>query len=246
MKYIRVIDFETTGVEPAEDKIIEVGWTDVLLYDNGEIGIAPGDFMLINPGIPIPPVASSIHHIVDEDVVDAWKWRDDWLAMDAPAGGELIARAAHNAAFEAAFAGPLDGLPWICTYKCGLRLWPDAPSHSNQALRYWRKPEGLHRETANLAHRAFPDAYVTAFLLRDQIVAADNDIQSLIEWSNKPALQVTCHLGKYRGQKWADVPSGFLYWVLDKDFGEDILFTAQSELDRRRAKAEAEAEAAAQ
>jgi hypothetical protein len=26
--------------------------------------------------------------------------------------------------------------PWICTYKCALRVWPDLDGHSNQELRY--------------------------------------------------------------------------------------------------------------
>ena len=32
-------------------------------------------------------------------------------------------------------------------------------------LRYWRKPGGLDHERGLPAHRAFPDAYVTAHIL---------------------------------------------------------------------------------
>jgi exodeoxyribonuclease X len=26
--------------------------------------------------------------------------------------------------------------PWICSYKCALRVWPELDGHSNQELRY--------------------------------------------------------------------------------------------------------------
>ena len=48
--------------------------------------------------------------------------------------------AAHNADFETKFFEPM--LPVICTYKAALRVWPDAPSHSNGALRYWLEDQG--------------------------------------------------------------------------------------------------------
>ena len=65
-----------------------------------------------------------------------------------------------------------------------MRLWPDSPSFSNQVLRYWRKPEGIDHERGLPAHRAFPDAYVTAFHLRDMLNEAS--VAQLIEWSNQP------------------------------------------------------------
>jgi len=111
------------------------------------------------------------------------------------------------------------------------RLWPEAPSHSNQALRYWRRPIGLDRAVAPSGHRAYQDAYVTAFLLRDLLSLAS--LEDLIEWSSEPALQVRCHIGKWRGTPWSEVDDGFLHWILGKDFDEDVVFTVKHELDRR-------------
>ena len=49
-----------------------------------------------------------------------------------------------------------------------LRAWPDAPGHSNQVLRYWRQVDrNAYPRIPREAHRALPDAIVTAFLLRD-------------------------------------------------------------------------------
>jgi len=236
---IRVIDLETTAFTPEEGAICEIGFCDLSTIMQDPSG-APTDWqvkggmgILVNPGRPIPPETSAIHHIVDEDVAQADDWtlaREYALGEDAT---ELVAFAAHSAKFERLWIPDefTHGLHWICTYKCALRLWPDAPAHSNQALRYWRKPEGLDRSVASVAHRAYPDAYVTAFLLREMLKEAS--VEQLIEWSSQPALQVRCHIGAWRGKRWTEVDDGFLHWVAARDFDEDVLFTVHHELKRR-------------
>ena len=82
---------------------------------------------------------------------------------------------------------------------------------------------------------------MTAHHLRDLLALAPVD--DLIRWTNEPALQVRCHIGRNRGQLWRDLDSGFLRWVADRDFDEDVLFTARHELQRREDEARAEAEA---
>jgi exodeoxyribonuclease X len=242
MTYLRVIDLETTGLEPPEHNVCEVGWTDVVAVTHDLLGapmeweIGYGRGLLVDPGRHIPPETSAVHHLIDEDVAGAPTWLvAASLAMPhAPGDAAPIAYAAHSARFERQWCTDdlTGGAPWICTYKCALRLWPDAPAHSNQALRYWRRPVGLDRVVASVAHRAFPDAYVTAFHLRDMLALAP--IEDLIKWSSEPALQVRCHIGKWRGTPWRDVDDGFLEWVAARDFDEDVLFTVRHEMQRRR------------
>lgn len=227
--FIRVVDLETTGTEPS-DKVCEIGFVDVDI-DSKSITQVMGNH-LVNPGIPIPPQISAIHHIIDEDVADAitWKKASGLVFGDNP---NIVAYAAHNAKFERQFCTDdiTSGKPWICTYKAALRLWRNAPSHSNQALRYWKKYQNLDRNFANNTHRAMPDAYVTAFHLCELL--KETSIESLIDWANKPARQVTCHIGKWRGSKWSEVDTGFLHWILDKDFDEDVIYTVEEELEER-------------
>ncbi len=56
-------DIESTGVEPARDRIVELSLIKIL-PDGGE----ETKTRRINPEIPIPPEASAIHGIRDEDV----------------------------------------------------------------------------------------------------------------------------------------------------------------------------------
>lgn len=59
------IDTETTGRDPANDRIIEIG---CVFFQGGRVTDRKG--WLINPGCQIPEEASSVHGIVDADVVN--------------------------------------------------------------------------------------------------------------------------------------------------------------------------------
>lgn len=61
-----IFDLETTGLSVGEDKIVELAYEKIL--PSGEI---ISYCQRINPGRPIAPDASAIHHITDADVADA-------------------------------------------------------------------------------------------------------------------------------------------------------------------------------
>lgn len=72
-------DLETTGVNVASDRIVEVAILKVFPDGRSEKRPDPslgGGRLLINPGIPIPLETSLIHGIYDEDVVDAPTFAD--------------------------------------------------------------------------------------------------------------------------------------------------------------------------
>ena len=138
--------------------------------------------------------------------------------------------------FEARFLGE-HGLPVICTYKAALRVWPDAPGHSNSVLRYWLEDQGLlslDHDTAMPPHRAGPDAYVTAHILK-ALFAAGATGKEMVAWTREPRLLPTCPIGKFRGKPWAEVDAGFLDWMLGQASMEaDLKWNARRELERRR------------
>lgn len=232
---IRIFDIETTGIDPKEDRIVEIAAYDLDPTDGTIKGFRE---RLCNPGRDIPPVASAVHHLISSDVADAPLFGQVWPEFCQP---EITVYAAHNSEFESAFLPKPEGVEWICTYKAALHAWPDAPSHGNQALRYWRGLDtslNFDRGLANLAHRAAPDAYVTAHLLLDLLQIAS--VEQLITCTKQPKRYPVLTFGKHRGMKWADVPGDYLAWLRDgkHEMDADWRHCAKRELLRRQADSE--------
>jgi exodeoxyribonuclease X len=158
-------------------------------------------------------------------------WKDAAPEVLRPEGG-VIALAAHRAGFEQRYCTPMltGGARWICTWKCALRIWPELSRFSNQMLRYLRHPEGLVHEIGLPAHRAMPDAYVTAHHLRDLLNAAS--VEQLLDWSRQPGLLPRVPAGDHRGKAWTDLRDSALD-ALARDRDLDVRFSAESELARR-------------
>lgn len=235
---IRTVDLETTGSRPPSHDVCEIGWQDVAKTDDGWHLSGTGGAFLVDPGREIPAATQAVHHIANEDVVGAPYWHE--AAPQVLQAGAFLAFAAHRASFETRFCTPelSRGVPWICTWKCALRLWPDSPGFSNQMLRYWRKPEGLDRAKGLPVHRAFPDAYVTAHHLRDMLNAVG--AEQLIAWSALPGLLPRVPYGADRGTDFAVLSTEALM-KYRADRNEDVRYTARTILEKR---GEAEPDAA--
>lgn len=250
-----VLDLETTGVDPAVDRVVELAWcrpsaSDVRTVnrDPQEATAAMGG-ILVDPGRDIPPEASAVHHIREVDVAGA-PILEEALAYIPKADAYV----AHNSRFDVEFL-PVEfrSAPWIDTYRAALWTWPDAPGHSNQCLRYW-----LELDDSDLVlppdlfpHRALFDALTTAGILR--ALLRIHPVEQLLEWSKKPALLPRVTFGKFgpggdecgpdgRGLAWSKVRRDYLEWMFQKDkngeakqWDQDVEFTARYYLDRFRA-----------
>jgi exodeoxyribonuclease X len=228
---IRIFDVETTGIDAKEDRIVEIAAYDLNPFDGS---IMPAGERLCNPGRTIPPAASAVHHLIDSDVAGSALFGEAWSELSPP---EITVYAAHNCEFEASFLPAPAGVDWICTYKAALHAWPDAPAHNNQTLRYWRgfdtRPT-FDRDIAKLAHRAGPDAYVTAHLLLDLLQVAS--VAQLIACTKQPKRYPVLTFGKHRGMKMAEVPGDYLAWLRDgkHEMDADWRHCAKRELARRQ------------
>jgi exodeoxyribonuclease X len=224
---IRVIDFETTGTEPPEAEVCEVGTCDLHLEDR--IIEIPATWMCSVK--VMPPEVRAVHHISMSECA-GWDAFDPAVMFNRSNPASAIA--AHNAEFETKFfASPV---PVICTYKAALRVWPHAPSHSNGALRYWLEDAGKIAPSHTMtqpAHRAGPDAYVTAHILLALFDAGATG-REMIAWTKEPRLLPTCPIGKFRGKPWPEVEGGFLGWMLRQEgMEEDLKWNARREIARR-------------
>lgn len=232
---IRTIDFETSGrPEDAVKGLVEIGWTDIdLPKDEGTTlrRVHLPKSYLVNPGHPIPPETRAVHHISDADVAGAMDpGRACTMLMEGM--GEDDVFAAHNREFEQAFFGG-GGRRWICTLQCAKHIFPEAPSFSNQVLRYWLDVD-RHIDMPSLTmppHRAGPDTYVTAFILLEMLRHAH--VNELVRLTSAPVVLTTVSFGKHKGLRWSDLPWDYLEWVAFKsDLGRDEKHTAKHYLGR--------------
>ena len=232
-EHIHVIDVETTGLDPKTDRIVEVAAVTVALEPRPHVGPLSLD-SLVDPGVPIGPVAQSIHHIGDEMVAGAPRYE-----TLVPRLGELARSgpfAAHRAPFDRAFTR--SRRPWICTFRLARHLWPEAPSHANQVLRYYlglEVEEHLAGEAGIVPHRAAGDALVSAALLIRELEQAPEGAD-LSEWalalSARPVLLPVATFGKHKGEHWADIPPDYIQYMAGQPLDdEDLLHTLQSALE---------------
>lgn len=227
---VRVIDYETTGTPDDEGaEIIEFGSIDVDIATGTVIPESEWSSFACPRG-PIPPQTKAVHHITEDDVRDAPQARELWdqLYEDCETHDILCA---HNAKFEQFFHDG-DGRRWIDTYKVARVVWPDAPGHSNQCLRYWLDLP-VDPKLASPPHRALPDAYVTAHILCR--LMQEKTIDEMVAISLWPALLKVMNFGKHKGTTFEAAPLDYLEWIYEKsDMDEDTKFSARYWIRKRR------------
>lgn len=227
---VRILDIETTGIAADAGEIIEIASVDL----TRDFGITNARQTLVRPTKPIPPTASAIHHILDEDVATAPLLGEAITRFQSP---DLIL-VAHNAVFERTWLGPLiEAKGWVCTMKAARHLWPDAPSFSNQALRYQLglvRPFGMERSEI-VPHRAISDVIVTAAILAHILEKKLCRFADLLAWTEAPTHYAAIPVGKHRGKRWEEIDGDYLAWVaLRSDLEADVKAAAKAELEARK------------
>lgn len=222
---LAVVDIETTGTDPVRASVVEIAV--IRIDDDGR----RSEFStLVDPGVDIPPAASALHHITNEmvagkpDLATAASAAARWLF-----GVQVVS---HNADFDAAFLAPALGIDaaahgWICTYRLAMHLFPEAPDHSNQTLRYWLKlpadqvGDGHCSAGALPAHRALADARVTAGLLMhlaDEYAVRLGDepcsLERLRALSDRPIKPRHLKFGVHAGVPFDELPSRYITYCL--------------------------------
>lgn len=148
-----VIDLETTGLDPATDKIIEVAAVKIkrsLIVDEFS--------SLIDPQIPVSAEISALTGIDDAMLEGQPKIEEIIPALRDFIGGAAII--AHNAAFDSAFLDPYlqSGGQWLDSVVLAQIAYPVSGRYSLDNL---TKMLGIANDSA---HRALSDALATAEL----------------------------------------------------------------------------------
>ncbi|MGD9773370.1 3'-5' exonuclease [Diaphorobacter sp.] len=158
---IAVIDFETTGMTPAQGaRATEVA---IVLLE-GERVVDRFD-SLMRTGVPIPPFIAQLTGITNA-MLDTAPAAEAVMREAARFVGDAP-MVAHNAAFDSKFwqaelqhAGLAAPQPFACTVLLSRRVFPEAPSH-----KLGRLIDHLGLPRTGRAHRALADAEMAAALL---------------------------------------------------------------------------------
>ena len=231
-KPLCVFDLETTGVQVAKDRIVEIS----ILKVNPDAS-RESKTWLVNPGMPIPPETSAIHGITDEKVKDAPTFKEiASKVMDMIAGTDLGGFNSNRfdvplLAEELLRAGFDFDLSKFKLVDAQTIFHKMEPRNLTAAYQFYCKKELVN------AHSAEADVLATFEVLDAQVGHYEdlpNDIASLSEISSHHKFadlagfiafdkedKETFTFGKYKGQRVKEVfqkDLGYYGWIQNADF----------------------------
>ena len=154
-----VIDTETTGLDPAKARIVEIG---AVPLKKGKLDESAALRRLVNPGEAIPPATTRIHRIDDAMVASVPDFAAVWPEIAATTSGAILI--GHTLGFDLAVLRrecERAGLAWTAPRTLDTRLLAEVaePHLGGYTLEHLASWLGV---PINGRHSALGDAFVTA------------------------------------------------------------------------------------
>lgn len=223
------LDCETTGLDPKNDRIIEIAATRFSFEE-----VIDQFETLVNPKQIIPEASQLIHHISNEMVKEK-PTIDKVLPSFFEFIGEHIV-VGHGIEFDISIIleearkhglfPPLKKVPFIDTLRLA-RLYGQCPINSLEKLRehFNIKFEG--------AHRAMGDVTVNVEVFK-RLSRNFKTTEDLLQRLRKPILLKMMPLGKHKGRLFSEIPLDYLIRSTKRKFDRDLSFTIQREIKARK------------
>lgn len=243
MNNIVVVDTETTGPDPHECHIVEIG---MLKLDECLKAVNSLNFQ-VKPPIAIPYEAMAVHDITNKDVQDCPAIADIRPHLEEMLSDAAVLAAHHSRYDMTLIDRELPGLldPFretssnsLCTMRLAKHLLPGLPSYALQVLKYRLGLWGSDKHNSSRflneggAHSALYDCHVTADLLRYGVrefisklpthpVQPGHEttfdcVQRCAELSHRPIMIQICPFNKHKGELFTDVVQsdpGYMQWL---------------------------------
>lgn len=196
-----VIDTETTGLDTATARIVEIGAVPIA---RGRLEADEGIGLLINPGVSIPPLATAVHGITNAMVEDASPFRQVWERIQPRAEGRILI--GHSIGFDLAVLAnetARAGLNWrkprsLCVRLLTSLLEAELPDHSLETIAAYLGVPMAQR------HRALGDATTAARIFLALLPKLQaRGIRTLAE-AERASLRLLSLLEEGRRAGWAD------------------------------------------
>lgn len=223
------IDCETTGLDPAQDRVIEVAVAKFTLDE-----VLETFEVLIDPQCEIPETSIAIHHITP-DMVKGKQTLDQVI----PEILSMIKRhiiVGHGVGFDveciaqgadrASIAHTLRQNRTMDTLRMA-RHYGESPTNSLEQL---RKHFNIEFEGA---HRAMNDVVVNMEVFK-YLAKRYKTTEQLFEVLSRPIQLKAMPLGPHKGRPFKEIPLEYLRWAAHKDFDQDLLFSIRSEIKKRK------------
>ncbi|HWP24817.1 MAG TPA: DUF294 nucleotidyltransferase-like domain-containing protein [Xanthobacteraceae bacterium] len=146
-----VIDTETTGVDPASARVVEIAAVRIV---GGKLAMTEALRRLVRPDQPIPPTATRIHGIDDASVATAAAFAQVWPEFASFIGDSVVI--GHAVGFDLAvirWECKRIGLPWQPPRALDTRLLaqavkPNLADYTLETLAAWTGSKVEHRHSA--------------------------------------------------------------------------------------------------
>jgi DNA polymerase-3 subunit epsilon len=238
-------DTETTGTDVVNDRIVEIS---LVKFFNNEI--VEEFTTLVNPGVKIPPGATKVHHITDDDVQNFKTFKD--ISVDILffikdcdlAGFNIISfdvPLLFNEFLRADIEWDYTGINFLDAFTIYRR---NEKRDLSAAVRFYLKEE--HEG----AHGALADTKATLRIFVSQIIKYpdlptsveelalySNNDKKILDLSGKFSLnednEVIFNFGKNQGKPALSDPS-YLNWMLNTNFSPDTKRIIKQLLNRNQ------------
>ena len=223
------LDCETTGLEPKNDRVIEVAAATFTFTDTVDLFET-----LVDPECPISESSIAIHHITPDMLEGKPKISEILPLLFTFINGHIIV--GHGIQLDLSFLIEeakrnqipcnLDRALFIDTLRLA-RLYGESPTNSLERLR-----QHFNIESEG-AHRAMSDVTVNISVFK-YLAQNFKTTEQIFERLKKPILLKAMPLGKYKGRPFNEIPQEYLEWAIRGDFDLDLRHSIQTELQKRR------------
>lgn len=198
-------DTETTGIRVEKDRIIEIAAYNPTTKESF--------CELINPGVPIPPGATSVHHITDAMVESAASFAVVGQAFIDFCGPNAVLIAHNNDSFDKPFIEAeakrnglsLPSWPYVDSLKWARKYRNDLPRHP---LQFLREVYGI---ASNQAHRALDDVIVLHEVFSQ--MTDDLPIETILSLMSVSSPVSRMPFGKHQGKLLSEIPKNYIQWL---------------------------------
>jgi len=213
---IIVLDFETTGLNPSKDKIIEM-----YLY---KINDNTFFHKFINPECKINPATTKVHGLTDDDLKKSPIFKDISQDLLEFCGDECYIIAHNGDSFDklflkCEFININMELPksykWIDTLKLSRYIYPEAESHKLEILRE------KFNISKNGSHKANIDVLHLYEIYKNIIKELDNQKIDYVYNISKNHILEKMPFGKHKNKKFTEIPDDYIEWMISEGMLKD-------------------------